>query len=291
MKRPVKNGFGLSWPWELEILVVAFALAVVILPPLLPTVRQAAVPEMALVDQAKAEALAALNALTVGRTDAVWVVGVLVLYVLHIVLGIRAHRLISTPLLHLLSPMLFAGLLFGRLTQRVPHLDTSAPVVEVTFLSVLLTAAVMAALVLLVARVRMARCLFAFRDAEFAMSRPAVYDRTFWTLAPFVHPVIYPPAQYHAFKQAVVIEGWLYLSVIPMERLVSAERVQRQANIPSGTFFATSRNTLVRLKVKDLDGPVFISPKDADRFARYVAEQITECRRKTPTSHGLAKAA
>ncbi|MBN1836215.1 MAG: hypothetical protein JW820_10220, partial [Spirochaetales bacterium] len=198
-----------------------------------------------------------------------WSIAIIGLYLVHLAMAGASIEWISTPFIHLFSPLVFSAITYYRLLQLSDpsrpgtHIVTGTPVEITCWIVGILS------ITFLVARIRMARHKLNFRDIDWDITTPTLFDRTYLELLAYFRPLIYPPRQYRACAQGILVEGWLYDMFLPFDSIHSVDTVRRANIMSSGYYLATSANGLLRIQLAERTEPLFISPKDRDEFLRY----------------------
>jgi hypothetical protein len=265
MKNKHKIWGDAGWPWEMELLALVFvvlALAV----PLYLNVQEQPDPETIPIAQRIAQQRISESGATMADSRAFfWGIVIVGLYLVHLLMAYSATDAISTPFVHLFSPLAFAIIAYARLLSLSD--GSVAPIVAGTpqemaawILAVLLVTAV-------VARIRMARHFARFREIDWDLVCNSRFDGTFLKdLIVTFRPLVYPPRKFRVSPEGILIEGWLYVYPIPFSAIKAVESVRRLNFASAGLFFATSSKALVRIQPTETKTPIFISPDDRDDF-------------------------
>lgn len=212
------------------------------------------------------------------QKDFTWFLTITPFYGLHLIIGWRASRYFSTPLVHVLTPTIMGMVMYYRLlTQPILPgaeriLISGSPLEAVTLFLIFV------ALTLVVARLRLARYMLNFRGIDWDLTTPARIDHSFWRLVPQLTPVIYPPRVYHVFSEGVVVEGWLYALAIPFDTLETVKMRRIHERIASDLVLATSEQHMVEFKLKDSQTHILLSPTDYQEFSRYALQRVVGLR-------------
>ncbi len=260
-----------GWPFELDALALAFVLLALI------------VPYSIFMDQV---ATATLDNPVASKlqeqTNILWAIGICVLFVMHLALAGASMDTLSTPFLHLLSPLFFGLLAYFRIfavsndAGRTNFFITgSAGQVALLFVVGLIAT-------FLVARLRMARHLMRFRNTVWDKVEKSSFDSSYFELIAQFRPLVYPPRNYRASEAGILVEGWFYTIVIPFEMVQSISAVRTMGFSAAGNYYATNTKSLVRLELLDNGKPIFISPDHREEFIQYCAHHIARLR---PSAH------
>jgi hypothetical protein len=213
--------------------------------------------------------------------DLVWAGALLGLGALTLLMSrFRADRN-STPLPAFVAPLFFAFVSYYRLyvasrgDGSVTAIVSSSPGQFVIWGAATLTT------VVLIARFRMARYALRFRDIKWDLASSAHHDKTFFTLAIRILPLIYEPRAYRACDRGVLIEGWFYMLVLPFDMVHAVSEASHPGNIYAGEYFATSLNELIRFQVAGQSLPVYISPQQHKEFLTYCQQRVKRIHRQT----------
>ncbi len=256
-----------GWPWELDLLTLAFLVMGVLIPYNLFT-------------QHMAESSLAANQAVVKlkeQTYILWSIGLCLLYVMHLALSGAGDDALSIPVVQMTSPVVFAALAYYRIYV------VAADMQQTTMLTgnlgqILVFIAVVMLITFIVARLRLARHLHRFRDTQWDLECSASYDATYFSLMAEFRPLVYPPRRYRACDQGLLIEGWCYSVVIPFTSIQSVHPVRANTLTTAGYYYASNTGNLVRLELVDSPRPLFISPEGRDELIQYIAHYTTHMR-------------
>lgn len=250
-----------GWPWEMDILALVFVVAALVIPYYFFTEATSSDITRTLKEQ----------------QHVLWAIGITVLFVMHLAVAGTTLETISTPFLHLLSPVAFAVLAYYRTytvlkeTNR-PSIFTGSPLqYALVVISVLL-------LSLVIARIRMARHLLRFRDVKWDIISKSKYDSSYFQLIAEFQPLVYPPRVLRACTEGILIEGWFYLMPIPFEMFQGLAPTAGIRHASSGRYLASSAHNLIRVELLDNAEPLYISPENRAEFLNYCAQHITHLR-------------
>lgn len=260
-----------GWPWGLELLAIVFVLAAIIIPWQL-AVEDTVDPEtLSIVEQRRLEQRQQQQ--QTGTFDDFmnffWGLGIVGLYVVHLLMASSAIDQMTTSFTHLFSPLVFSIIAYFRLAG----LKTPAGEEELlssTPLEFVLWVLIVIVLTILLARVRAIRHGLKFKRVEWGVNAKTVKDSTFWSeLAWTIRPLIYAPLAYLASEDGILIKGWLFYLPLPYQSIQSVEAVRKASVSESATFYSTTTKGLVRIQVKDTKQPIYISPADRESFIAY----------------------
>lgn len=254
-----------GWPWELELLALIFVVIAIAIPYYLKAAQPIETEATSLLAQAEVrrQELSTWEDLQ-GFFWAVIIVG---LYLSHLAMGSASIDFMSTPFTHLLAPVVFAGITYFRLLK----LDIASGAVWelISWFGGVLVITYM------VARMRMARLMLTFRDMEWQVSTPSLFDKTFFELIWQIRPLIYPPRWIRASEEGILLEGWFYAMPISFDVIHAVDAVQGAAFFTRGYCLATSARSVVRIQVADRTEPILISPRDRNVFVRFCQDQLS----------------
>jgi hypothetical protein len=267
-------------PWELHLLSLVFILVAIAVP---LYVNYLAVPDpgRTLLQEAMHPGRPRLpHFITID--DLAWS-GALVLFAALTLLmsRFRADRN-STPIPAFLAPLFFSFIAYYRLySTSLTTAGSSAAIVTASPGQLMAWGAATLAAVFLVARLRLARYALRFRDVKWDLASAARHDKTFFSLAVRILPLIYEPRTYRVSDQGMLIEGWFYMLVIPFELVQSVSEARRPGSIYAGEYFATNLNDLIRFQIAGQSLPVFISPDQHAEFLAYCQKRVKRLHRQT----------
>ncbi|HOW97906.1 MAG TPA: hypothetical protein P5567_00715 [Kiritimatiellia bacterium] len=278
-----------GWPWELELLALVFVVTAIVVPYYLQA-QTTESPQLSILAQAE-QAQASQRGSWQDLQEFIWAVIIVGLYLAHLVVASSSIDYMSTPFTHLFSPLLFSMITYYRLYTLVKDSPTATAIVSGSPLEIALWVLGVLVITFMVARIRMARYMLNFKHVDWDLTTPTLFDRSFWELAVYLRPLIYPPRLYRACPNGILIEGWVYAMPIPFETIHSVDAVQGAGFLSSGYCLATSAKSLVRLQISEKAEPLLISPKDRAEFVRYCEQRLSTTRLiKIPseTRHGAA---
>jgi len=265
-----------GWPWELELLALIFVLTAIIIPYYLQYTSTPDYSELSLYERTELERKAEVGGSWWGEaTDFMWAVAIVCLYLAHLVMAGASISFVSTPFTHLVAPLLFSGITYYRLLRTSSRTSMETPLVQGTAFELSIWVLGVVVITFLVARVRMARHLINFRDVQWEISTPTVWDRSFSQLALRFQPLVYPPRVYRASDEGLIIEGWMYVLPIPFSLMQNIDRVPRAGLLSAGYYLATSTHNLIRIKLTESPEPIFISPQDVRPLLTYCQQHVT----------------
>ncbi len=249
------------WPWEMDILSLLFVLAALIIPYYYFTETNSSDVTWTLKEQ----------------QHVLWAIGIVVLFIMHFAVAGATLEMISTPVLHLFSPVAFALVAYYRI--HTTFVDSGQPTILTgSVLQYILVAACVMVLVFVMARIRMARHLLRFRHITWDITCRSPYDSTYFRLISQFKPLAYPPHIIRACSEGVLLEGWFYLLPLPFEMFQGIAPIQHMPYTSTGRFYASSARTLVRIELLDTAKPLFISPENRNEFVSYCIQQIAHLR-------------
>lgn len=261
------------WPWELEILSLAFVLAALVLPYMIDIQMTPSMEGMSL-----AERSIYLNQLESGdfedQSTFFWAVGILGLYAIHLMLAYSSLDMVSTSLPHLFSPLIFSSITYYRLLQ----LNKQGAETFITGKpgEIVLWLVIMIAVILMAAYLRKLRHLSRFKGMSWDLETRSLFDGTFFSdLAVTFRPLIYPSRRLRLGPQGMLIEGLLYVYPLSWASIQAVESVRRASYTADAHFYATSTKSLVRVQPTESATPVYISPVDREAFVNYCTQRLS----------------
>lgn len=267
-----------GWPWELDILAIVFVVISLVVPYLI-------------FSDASATASSNQAAFTLNeQRHVLWAIGIVVLFVMHLAVAGASLETISTPFIHIVTPVGFALIAYYRTFSVAREVGKSTLATGSILQIVVLVLAVFLA-TLLVARIRMARYFLRFRDVKWDIISPSRYDGSYLELMSQLRPLIYPPRLLRATTEGMLIEGWFYIMPVPFAMVQSITAVNSFGYASSGTYYASSTSHLIRLELLDSSEPIFVSPAQRDEFLQYCAHHVARLRpakgaKTRPGTHG-----
>lgn len=265
-----------GWPWELELLALVFVVIAIAVPYYLKLAQPPPdTSTQSLLVQAQAQTLRSQEMSTWEDLQGFfWAVIVVGLYLAHLAMGAASIDYMSTPFTHLFAPLLFSIITYARLYALNTGVSSSSYIVRGALWEIIAWIGGVAIITYLVARIRMARLMLAFRDVDWKISTPSLKDSTYWQLVFQIRPLIYPPRWLRASEEGILIEGWFYAMPLAFDNIHAVDAVQGAVLYTRGYCLATSLNSMVRIQVADRTEPILISPKDRNAFVRYAQDQI-----------------
>ncbi len=276
-----------GWPWELEVLALIFVILSIALPYYLQFQRekqsmlktemrsQTRTTPQKLVDLA-AEEEARMAKQMVSPIDQVkeFVLSFVTLgiYITFVIMAANSTNMMSTPITHLLSPLIFAGMGYYRLASAKIH----PPIVSGSASGILLLVLSVSISTFLIARVRMARHKLAYRDIDWKVSDGTAFSRSFIKMALLFRPLMYMPHQYRACPEGIVIEGWYYIFPISFKDIAALQIIHEPDIATEGHYFATNLEDLIQISLHDDNRPIYITPKDCEHFLSYCEQFLDE---------------
>lgn len=250
-----------GWPWELDLLSLLFVVAALAAPYYFFSMSSGDDVQRTLQEQG----------------HVLWAIGIVVLFIMHLALTGATLETISTPFLHLFSPVGFAVLAYYRTHAVLQDIGQTQVITGSAGQYALLVLAVFA-LTLIVARLRMARYLFRFRNIQWDIVSKSTYDSSYFQLMTEFQPLVYPPRVLRACNEGVLIEGWFYLMAIPFEMFQGLAPATGIRHASNGRYLASSTHNLIRVELLDNAEPLYISPANRKEFMSYCAQHIAHLR-------------
>ncbi len=276
-----------GWPWELDLLALIFVVIALV------------VPYVYFGGAASDDVTRALRE----QQHVLWAIGIVVLFVMHLAVGGATLELISTPFLHLISPVVFALIAYYRSHTVFTQAQIESRI-DGSPLQYIAVAAGSLILSLLVARFRKSRFLFRFRNVQWDIIQKAPYDNTYWNLITEFQPLVYPPRAYRACSEGILIEGWFYVMAVPFEMFQSLTAAAGLRHATNGRYLASTTRNMIRIELLDNSEPLYISPANRQEFLSYCASHFGRLRplaghsargthagtqQSSQTAHGTAK--
>ncbi len=263
-----------GWPWELELLALVFVLTALVIPFWLNLQHTPDTEELSLVARAQMERRAEMATFE-DQKSFFWAVGILGIYIVHLLMAYSAIDQISTSFSHLFSPLIFSMITYIRLLGLEDR-GVSAQIVSGNPLEIVFWIVGVLVITLLVARIRMARHMLRFKQMEWDVVTPSRFDGSFFSdLILTFRPLVYPPRAFRACSEGLLIEGWLYVLPLSFNSIQSVEGVKRANFTAAAQFYATSSKGLVRIQPTDTKQPLYISPEDRDQFISYCNRRLS----------------
>lgn len=266
-----------GWPWELELLALVFVVTSIVVPYYLQFAQTAEPPQLSLLAQAE-RAQQTQTGSWRDMQEFIWAVIIVGIYLAHLVTASASIDYMSTPFTHLFSPLVFSMITYYRLANLAQSAPSATAIVSGAPVEIVLWVLGVLVITFMVARLRMARYMLNFKNVDWDISTPTVFDKSFWSLAMYLRPLIYPPRIYRACPRGILIEGWVYAMPIPFETIHSVDAVQGAAFLSSSYCLATSAKSLVRLQISEKAEPLLISPRDRAEFVRYCEQRLSTTR-------------
>jgi hypothetical protein len=250
-----------GWPWELDLLSLIFVIVALVVP---------------YIYFGRGAGDDVTNALR-EQHHVLWAIGIVVLFVMQLVVGASTLELMSTPFLHLISPVIFATIAYFRTHTALAEARIKSPIDGSPLQYILVVAAAML-LALIIAKIRKARFLRRFRDIRWEIVQKAPYDKTYWQLLTEFQPLVYPPRTYKACDDGILIEGWFYAMAIPFEMFQSMTAAGGMRHATNGRHFASTTRSMIRIELLDNAEPLYISPENRQEFLAYCASHVARLR-------------
>jgi len=275
-----------GWPWELELVALIFVIIAIAVPSYLEYTQVQEVEEVtpvSLVDQAK---IAQQKEMMTWKElqGFFWALGRVGLYIGHLIIAGTSIDFISTPFTHLFSPLIFSMITYYRLYHLRQTSSLTLSIVSGNPIEIVLWIIGVMVITLLVARMRMARHMLNFRSVDWEIITPTLFDSTYFELLAHFQPLVYPPRQYRACADGILIMGWFYVMPLPFDTVKVIDATKGAAVTESGIYLATSAKALIHMQVVDMPEPIYISPKDHAAFLQYCAGRVASTRQ---TAHGV----
>jgi len=288
MSKPENKWNPPGWPWELELITLAFFLIALLLPFYF---HQEGLGQSA----EEMRQSAANNGINVGKNALSTQIGFLLslgiagIYIFHLAFAsIEVSRITVSPM-HLLSPCIFAVVAYYRV-DAIPNLqDTALSGIDGSIGQAIFVLISVALVTVVLARFRTYRYLLNFEDTTWDITAKAVYDRTYVQLLMQLRPLLYAPRRYRACNEGIIIEGWFYAMPIGFNVFQSVSKLSGIGIMNTGNYFAASARELVRIELLDSIRATYISPENRDEFVMYCAQHVVRKKashKHSPTRHG-----
>ncbi len=262
-----------GWPWELELLALVFVIAAIAVPYYLQYMQPHETSEVSLL--AEAQSIRRQNSATWEDLEGFfWALIIVGLYLAHLAMGGASIDFMSTPFTHLFAPLVFSLITYYRLLNISGDGFSDRGVVGNAPYELFFWVSGVLIITYLVARIRMARLMLSFRDVEWGVSTPSLFDKTYSEMIVQIRPLIYPPRMLRACEDGILVEGWFYAMPIPFDTLNAIDVVQGAGFASQGYCLATSSRSLVRIQTAERAEPILVSPRDRNTFVRYCQQQL-----------------
>jgi len=273
-----------GWPWELEVLTLVFCFLAVWGPYHVETSNH--LSDHAMIATAGSEATQPEAIKTQFRF--MIAVGIVALYVIHLMLASSILSHITVSPVHFFSPSVFALISHFRITHTPGFEFQFSYLMQSTYQAALIFVIVITATAILM-WIRRIRDMRAFSSTNWGITARARYDRTYPELIMQMKPLFFPPRRYRACAEGIVIEGWHYAMPIGMGDINSMNKASISGIMGSGDFYAGSMKNAVRIDLHDSRQGLYISPENPDEFIAFCEKYLV--RRKTSgpglsTRHG-----
>ena len=278
-----------GWPWELELLAVLFVIAAILIPFYFDTQTPAKPEELTLIELARKANAPTHVARWEDQVDFFWAAGIVGLYLVHLAMAGATSSHISTPITHLIAPLIFALITYYRLHDIGLGVADRGQVRAGWGWEMVLWSCGVLVITFLVARIRMARHMLGFRGVNWAMTTPTRWDASYFKLMLEFTPIIYPPRVYRLSEEGILVEGWLYLMPIRFRSIQSVDPVADSQILVKGNFLASSSRSLVRIQLADSPEPIFLSPSDRDSFLQYAHRYVLHGISPTTTTRAATR--
>jgi len=283
IKRTKRNAPG--WPWELEVLTLVFGFIAVWGPYFVETRNHGT-------DVFVSAASASIhdNQPEAVKTQFRFMisVGIVALYVIHLMLASSILSHITVSPVHFFSPSVFALISHFRITHTPGFESHFGYLSKSTYQASLIFIIVITATAILM-WFRRIRYMRKFSGLNWGVITKARYDHTYPELVMQMKPLFFPPRRYLACPEGIVIEGWHYAMPIGMGDINSMTKISISGILSAGDYYAGSMKNAVRIDLHDSRQGLFISPENPDEFIAFCEKYLI--RRKTSgpgmsTRHG-----
>ncbi|HMP74630.1 MAG TPA: hypothetical protein PKE55_15350, partial [Kiritimatiellia bacterium] len=278
-----------GWPWELEAIAFLILLAALFVPMVLFDSGNEAIARTTLIQEATGQAASSRSNPLSEQMSFMWSFGIVSLYIIHLVLGGMNYNKLTTPMTHIVTPLLLTVIAFYQISHAAAENAVEMPFIDGNPVNLALLLLLVFLVTLIAARVRMARYMLRFRDEAWEIVTPTVYDGTFTKILAQWRPLLYTPRLYRACNRGILIEGWTYLMPMSFDSINAISKINSVSMSATGYYFATSAKSLLRLETTDSTVSTFISPQARDDLAVYCNQHIAR-RRASHTHPGATRA-
>lgn len=259
-----------GWPWELEFIAFCAMAASVFFPVLL---RQLGIDHQPALLGAAPSPVNGQNPLA-EQHQLVFSFGLVALYLVHLVVAVTTFSHLTTPITHMVTPLIFSGVAFQRISAYLATSSAAPGWFDGSTGNMLLLLVGVFVITVIAARIRMARYLLLFRDEDWDLQSPTVFDASFWEMTTQWRPLFYMPRIYRACSNGILVEGWFYIMPLPFDVFHAVYKVSNVSMSTNGSYYATTSRSLIRIELLDSTMPMFISPKDREAFVEYCTKHI-----------------
>lgn len=256
-----------GWPWELEFIVFCTMLLSVFFPTLLSYLGINGTPSLIGQTPGNGNPIAEQHQI-------VFSFGLISLYLVHLVMAVTTFSHLTTPITHMLSPLIFSAAAYQRTSAHVLAHNMDVPWFNGSTAHLILVLLAVFLVCIVAARIRMARYLLKFRDQTWDLQSPTVFDSSFWEMITQWRPLLYTPRNYRACPSGLLIEGWYYIMPVPFDVFHAVSKVSNVSMSTNGSYYATTSRSLIRIELLDSTIPMFISPRDRDAIVDYCEKHI-----------------
>ena len=278
-----------GWPWELELITLAFFLVALIVPFYFHADGLGQTTE-------EIRQSASNNGINVGRNTLstqigfLWAFGIIAVYIFHLAFAFMEVNRITVSPFHLLSPCLFSVIAYYRI-DSIPNLqDTALSALDGSVTQALFVALAVAVITIVLARIRTYRYMLNFENEKWDIVTPALYDKTYFSLLLQLRPLLYAPRLYRACNEGIIVEGWYYAMPIGFNVFQSVSKLSSSGIFNAGMYYAGSTKEMVRIELLDSIKATYISPANRDEFVMYCAQHVVRKKashKASPTRHGV----
>jgi hypothetical protein len=191
--------------------------------------------------------------------------------------------MVTVPLSDLFAPFVFSAILYMRLLSGIRRAGSEFLGIQGKAADILLWIALTFLLVAITLFINICRNRLRWRKTRFDITSPSLRDKSFRRLMLNLYPLFYTPHNFRICADGIIIVGWYYIMAIPISAVqkIHLERHPSTDELIGNTaFLATSSKRLIRLTVKGLSRPLFISPKKHSAFMMYIQIARRRARRR-----------
>lgn len=266
---PLKQWQTSGRAWELMLLTTLLAAAAIGLPALLPqAVRD---PQTLIIKPTDAYFVHEWSMF--GPASRPWVIVTSLLYALYLFMPNPFIQRLSLYLFDPLAPLIFTIITYVRVAMEAKARRVALPFIGQHPWDLVFWLVLAALLVALLVVFRAWREHRRWGKLKWDLVSPSARDGSRRQLAANFYPLVYPPHAYRICPDGLLILGWHYVMPIPLSAIESV-RLERRANrhalLTNSAFLATSTKNILRLGIKGIRKPVFISPKKSSAFLLYL---------------------
>ena len=260
--------------WELVLLASFFFVIALAGPGVLKQRAPPVEKKVALIHQAK-PAGEAHNVLAVfiNRQEIPWLIVIGGLFAAYLFSPNPFISRVTISFFDLLAPLLFSVLAWARLARAIGQGGMKIYSLQGRALDAFLWLAATLALMAGAIALNRLRQQFKWRGVHWDIETPTIRDASFRRLLMNLYPLFYMPRAYQICPEGLRICGLHYFMAIPFSA-IEAARMEKKARtemlLAESAYLAASTKIMIRLSIKGLHKPVYISPKKHSAFFMYI---------------------